>query len=259
MVESNIWSQFIPEKFPDATKVALLTFNNDFGKTYQTALNELLPAAGLEIVADVVHEPTSDLSNEVTQLLASDPDIIIGGTTSTFCTSLMTLARQGGFTGPIINSYTCQEIQSFMVPAGEAAANVHTLVVVKDPADPAYADDPDDAAVPRGRRRRTAPASTRRSATSARGTTPAFVTVDALKRAAEMEGGLTRANLMNAFWSIDLEPPLAIGGVAHVDGVTDAYTVEYGVMAEFDPAGPSYKTSEGVEIDVEGEGGLFAG
>ena len=68
-----MWIEFIKEKFPDATKVALLTFNNDFGKTYQTALNELLPAAGLEIVADVVHEPTSDLSNEVTQLLASDP------------------------------------------------------------------------------------------------------------------------------------------------------------------------------------------
>ena len=116
MVESNIWAQFIPEKFPDVTKVALLTFNNDFGKVYQTAVNELLPAAGIEIVADVVHEPTSDLSNEVTQLLASDPDVIIGGTTSTFCTSLMTLARQGGFTGPIINSYTCQAIESVHGP-----------------------------------------------------------------------------------------------------------------------------------------------
>ncbi len=43
VVESNIWVQFIPEKFPDATRVALLTFNNDFGKTYQTAINELAP------------------------------------------------------------------------------------------------------------------------------------------------------------------------------------------------------------------------
>ena len=146
-----------------------------------------------------------------------------------------------------------------MVPAGEAAANVHTLVVPKDPADPAYAEDPamqqyleDVEHVRPGRR---SDARQHRSP----GTTPAFVTVDALTRAAEMEGGLTRANLMNAFWSIDLEPPLALGGVAHVDGVTDAYIVEYGVMSEFDPAGPSYKTSEGVEIDVEGQGGLFAG
>ncbi len=83
----------------------------------------------------------------------------------------MTLARQGGFTGPIMNSYTCQSIEQFMVPAGEAAANVHTLVQIKEPADPAYADDADVqqylADV-----RSTARASTRTSATSPPATTP---------------------------------------------------------------------------------------
>ena len=34
----QVWTEFIKEKFPDATKVAMLSFNNDFGKTYQTAL-----------------------------------------------------------------------------------------------------------------------------------------------------------------------------------------------------------------------------
>jgi ABC-type branched-subunit amino acid transport system substrate-binding protein len=257
-VEANVWTEFIKEKFPDATKVALLTFNNDFGKTYKEALNELLPAAGLEIVADVVHEPTSDLSNEVTQLLAAGPDIIIGGTTSTFCTSLMTLARQGGFTGPIINSYTCQAIEQFMVPAGEAAANVHTLVLLKDPADPAYAEDP---AVQQylADVEQFAPDVDPTIGNVATGYNAGAVITDALTRAAAMEGGLTRANLMNAFWSLDLEPPLVLGGRAKVDGVSDAYISEYGVMAEYDPAATGYKTSEGVEIDVEGQGGVFEG
>ena len=43
-VESAVWIEFIKEKFPDATKIALLSFNNDFGKVYQTELNAL--AAG---------------------------------------------------------------------------------------------------------------------------------------------------------------------------------------------------------------------
>jgi hypothetical protein len=30
-------------------------------------------------------------------------------------------------------------------------------------------------------------------------------------------------------------------------------------MAEYDPAATGYKTSEGVEIDVEGQGGVFEG
>ena len=42
-VESAIWTDFIKEKFPDATKVAILSFNNDFGKTYQAALQRAAP------------------------------------------------------------------------------------------------------------------------------------------------------------------------------------------------------------------------
>ena len=30
-------------------------------------------------------------------------------------------------------------------------------------------------------------------------------------------------------------------------------------MSEFDPSIPGYKVAEGIEIDVEGQGGLFAG
>ena len=40
--------------------------------------------------------------------------------------------------------------------------------------------------------------------------------------------------------------------------ITDAYIAEYGVMAEYDPAATGYKVADGVEIDVEGEGGLYA-
>jgi ABC-type branched-subunit amino acid transport system substrate-binding protein len=257
-VEAKVWVQFIKQKFPDAKKVAILSYNNDFGKTYKTTLDEALPAAGYQIVADVAHEGTSDLSNEVTQLLAGGPDVIIGGTTSTFCTNLIKLARQGGFTGPILNSYTCQSIQQFMVPAGDAAANVFTLVVAKDPSDPAYADDPDV-------KQYIADVGTYGPGVDAKvgnvftGYNGAFLTVDALNRAAKMDGGLTRANLMNAFWSFNTKSPIAIGGVAKVDGVKDAYIAEYGVMAEYDPTGQTYKVADGVKIDAEGQGGVFAG
>jgi ABC-type branched-subunit amino acid transport system substrate-binding protein len=256
-VEASVWVEFIKKKFPDAKKVAILSYNNDFGKTYKNALDKELPAAGYEIVADVAHEGSSDLSNEVTQLLAGSPDVIIGGTTSTFCTNLMTLARQGGFTGPILNSYTCQSIQQFMVPAGDAAANVYTLVVAKDPADPAYADDPDV-------KQYVADVGTYGPGVDPKvgnvftGYNAGFFVVDALTRASKMDGGLTRANLMNAFWSFNLTGPSAIGGIGHVDGIKDAYIVEYGVMAEYDPAGQTYKVAEGEKIDVEGKGGVYS-
>ena len=94
-------------------------------------------------MADGVHEPTSDLSNEVTQLLAAGPDVIIGGTTSTFCTNLMTLARQGGFTGPIMTLVHLPVGRSSSWPRPvRRRPTSYTLVVPKDPADPAFADDP---------------------------------------------------------------------------------------------------------------------
>ena len=188
-VEAKVWVEFIKEKFPDAKKVAILIVQQRLRQDVQDdARRSCCRRQGIEIVADVAHEATSDLSNEVTQLLAAGPDVIIGGTTSTFCTSLMTLARQGGFTGPIINSYTCQSIQQFMVPAGEAAANVYTLVVAKDPSDPAYADD-------EGVKQYLADVGTYGQGVDPTvgnvftGYNAAFLIVDALTRAAEMEGG----------------------------------------------------------------------
>ncbi|MGI9051226.1 MAG: hypothetical protein ACR2HQ_01015, partial [Ilumatobacteraceae bacterium] len=166
------------------------------------------------------------------------------------------LARQGGFTGPILNSYTCQSIQQFMVPAGEAAANVHTLVVLKDPSDPAYADD-EGVVQYLADVGQYGPGVDPAVGNVATGYNAAVLIVDAATRAGELEGGLTRANMMNAFWSFDLEQPLTLGGVARVNGIDDAYISEYGVMAEYDPAAMTYLVEEGVEIDAEGEGGIY--
>ena len=45
-VEAKVWVEFIKQKFPDAKKVAILSFNNDFGKTYKTTLDEAFPTPG---------------------------------------------------------------------------------------------------------------------------------------------------------------------------------------------------------------------
>ena len=99
----------------------------------------------------VTHEATSDLSNEVTQILASNPDVILAETTSTFCTNLMKLARQGGFTGPIMLSATCQSVQNFVAPAGEAAAECPPIVTPEGPLRPGLRRRPGDEAVLRRR------------------------------------------------------------------------------------------------------------
>ena len=88
-----------------------------------------------------------------------------------------------------------------MVPAGEAAANVHTIVQIKDAAHPAFADDENvqqyiaDVAEFGG-------GADPKISNVATGYNAAFIIADALTWAVAAEGGLTRANLMNAFWSL---------------------------------------------------------
>ena len=136
--EAKIWDKFISENYPEAT-VGVLTYNNDFGKAYSTTIEGEADEYGFD-VTNVFHEATSTLNNEITQLLATAPDVIVGATTATFCGELVKQARQGGFEGPIIVSSTCFSSQ-FLDAAGEAAVDVYGAGYLKDPTDPQYADD----------------------------------------------------------------------------------------------------------------------
>src|SRR4029078_1309854 len=80
---AKFWSEWIDKNHPKA-KVGVLTYNNDFGKSYSTTLESEAKDKGFELT-NVFHEATSTLNNEVPQILASNPDVIIGATTATFC------------------------------------------------------------------------------------------------------------------------------------------------------------------------------
>ena len=86
----------------------------------------------------------------------------------------------------------------------------------------------------------------------------AALLIDTLTRAAALDGGLTRANIMNAAWATDFSVPLLIGGSYKVDGITDAYGSEYVVMLRYDAAKGS-QVQTGDVFDVEGKTGVFAG
>ena len=76
--EAIAWTEFLKDKYPNGAKVAQLVYNNDFGKSYQKQFEKTAADNGFDVVSTVTHEPTSDLSNEVTQILASNPDVILG-------------------------------------------------------------------------------------------------------------------------------------------------------------------------------------
>jgi len=254
--EAQLWAEWIKAKYPDGAKVAQLVFNNDFGKAYQAAFEKVVQGTNIEVAETAIHEPTSTLNNEITSLLTAAPDVILGETTSTFCTELMKQARQGGFEGEIMLSATCASVSQFWTPAGEAAEEGYILGAQKDPSDPQYKDDPAMKQYFADMAKYNASAKPEIGSV-ATGYNVMSLIVDNLKDAAGLEGGLTRANLMTAAWNTNTTLPLSLEGAkAIVNGNTDAYIAETTEVLKWDPDKQGLFAT-GEKFDREGETGLF--
>jgi ABC-type branched-subunit amino acid transport system substrate-binding protein len=253
--EAVMWGEFIEAEAPGAT-VAQLVFNNDFGKSYQTAFEAVAAEKGFEIVETQLHEGTATaIDNEVTAILAANPDVVLGETSGAFCPRLMAGLAAGGYQGIVIISATCASVASFFKPVDPAGDGVYVLGQQKDPSDPQYADDEamveykaDVAEFGGG--------ADANNASVLTGYNSGASLTDTLTRAVALEGGLTRANIMNAAWASDFAVPLLIGGTFKVDGITDAYGSEYAVMLQYDAAQGSQVQTD-VVFDVEGETGVY--
>lgn len=254
--EAKMWAEYIAKVKPGA-KVAQLVYNNDFGKSYQTQFEASAKEKGLTITATKLHEPTSTLTNEVTALIASSPDIIIGETTAVFCGTLARLARQGGFTGPIIVSSTCFSNQFLGTPeVGDAAKDVFGIVQGKDPNDPQWKDD---AGVKQyfADVKQFNPSAKPEISSVSTGYNIGSALVVLLQNAAKASGGLSEVSMANAMWNIDTELPLGLPGARYkINGDKDAYPVEYAEMRQYDPATKSFKVT-GNTFDLEGQTGVF--
>jgi ABC-type branched-subunit amino acid transport system substrate-binding protein len=253
--EAVMWADFLAEEKPGAT-VAQLVFNNDFGKAYQTTFEAIAPEKGLEVVETQLHEGTATaIDNEITTLLAANPDVIIGETTGAFCPKLFAGLAAGGFDGIVIISATCASVASFFKPVDPAGNGVYILGQQKDPSDPQWADDPPMVEYKADMAEFGASLDAN-NGQHLTGYNLAALMVDTLERAAALDGGLTRANVMNAAWATNFKVPLILGGTFHVDGITDAYGAEFAAMLQYDAATGSLKAT-GLEFDVEGKTGVF--
>ena len=71
--------------------------------------------------------------------------------------------------------------------------------------------------------------------------------------AQELDGGLTRANLIVAHRALDMTPPTHLWGLrSNLNGNKDAFIIEGGTFAKFDAAAQVWK-NEGALIDLNGK------
>ncbi len=252
-----MWGEFIAKQKPGA-KIAELTFDNDFGKVYSTTMKQVAADKGFTIVDSELHEGTdTSIDNQITKILASNPDVVIGETTGAFCPKLMAGLAAGGYKGITIISYTCASVASFFKPVDPAGNGVYLLLQQKDPSDPQFANDPAVTAYKADVAKYGAGADPNNGQILT-GYDVGLQVIDTLTRAAGMDGGLTHENVMNAAWSTNFTLPLLLGGSFKVDGTTDAYGIEYSEMAQYD-ASKGSQVRTGQVFDIEGKSGVFQG
>ena len=255
--EVNSWISTIDTQFPDGAKVAQFTVNNDFGKSYVALMETAVEGTSHEIVETRLHDPAiASLANDVTAVLAQDPDVVIAETTGAACGKLFTALADARYDGMIIADAACSSVSSVLIPLGDAADGIRTVTYLIDPNDAAQTDDPSvqtylaDAATH-------APDANIANTFIANGYIAAELVLHNLQHAAD-NGGISRVSLMNAAWNTRTELPLSLipGHEYIVNGIDDAYLMEVYQLRVFDAASQS-SAPVGEPVSLEGTTGVY--
>ena len=257
--EALVWCDYIATEMGEDTKVAGLFTDNDFGTSYRETVESCAEEGQIDLVESVTHDPAApDVTDEITTIVAADPEVVLLGTTGAPCpTSMAALAAQESYEGTTFLSYTCQGIPTYFKPVDPAGEGVIVATTAKEPGE---ADDP---AVAKSIEVLEGANLDPFSGSFYTGTIFANTVEAVFRQASEMEGGLNRVNLMRAVWNMDVENPLFLeGATLRTDGTNDAYIVEATQLARYVPpaAGEELGTYEpiGDIIDAEGETGSFS-
>ena len=120
--------------------------DNDFGLAYEQGFDTFAEESDhIGEVTFVRHDPAAaTLTNEMTTLAASGPDIFIAMTAGNPCLLAVEEAARTGITDIAVTFMpsVCKAVSAYMAPAGEAAADWYIFGGGwKDSTDPQYAKD----------------------------------------------------------------------------------------------------------------------
>jgi branched-chain amino acid transport system substrate-binding protein len=260
--EARLWVEWLKANKPNA-KIATITINNDFGKSYLNGLKSAIKGTGITLVGDFSHDPSApNIDNQYTSASASGADTLILETSGVWCTQGMANVEKGSWKPTLIMSATCASLGQFFKPLidqGLTGKDTYLIQYIKDPTDPALADDP---IVKLYNDQMNKAKLDPKQTTYFTGWLFGWYMTEVLQEANTYKGGLNRANIMVAARSIDQTNPLYINGLTtKVAGNKDAYLSEGGQMAKYtvtDPKQFGQFKPAGDLINLEGQLGTFA-
>ncbi len=266
--EAVIWGDFIDRNFDELAgddgkvTVGALVMNNDFGKSYIAAFQDYVASsensANIVVETETIEPQAPTVTDPMTTITSKQPDVFIAMVAGTPCTQAIQEAAQNGLKQEatyLFQPSVCKA-SSFVgrdkVGGDGMAADGWWIVGggVKDLNAPQYDDDP---YVTWARDQlRGAGLDPARSGSFGSGYFFGHALIESLRIAAELEGGLTRSNLILALRSMDISHPMLLPGIRfNMNGNSDAYFVEGSELARYDAASQSWE-QQGEVLELSG-------
>ena len=264
--EGLLWGGFIEEhidEFPDGLTVASLVVDNDLGNTWDAAFQSWLAESPIkdkvEYVTESFDPAAPTVKDPMTTLASQNPDIFINMSVGTPCTQAIVEAAENGMKESVRYKFlpspcAASSFVSAKAVGGDGSASHDWWIInggAKDLNDPSQFDDPyvawarqvlQEAGID--------PAA---SGSLGYGIYYAWPMSQVLKIAGELDGGLTRTNLMVALRSFDMTHPFLLPGIGfNLNGNKDAYLIEGGVFQTYDSTRQGWVSQGGV-LDFSGQ------
>jgi branched-chain amino acid transport system substrate-binding protein len=249
MLDTRIWVASLAQRFPQGAKIALFTSNTESGKDYVSNVKKLIAGTPHTIVAEQTIEAAdaSAPAPQVTTMRNSGADVALLAPVAGQCPAVLTEMANQGWRPTTYLTSVCGSTTS-LAPAGEGADGTLVAMAVKDPKDPAMANDPGVAQV--------------NAVLKAQGVEPALSSYigymhgefigRALQAAAGSELGLSRLGVLYAASRLDYPSPVLLDGVSiKLDMPGDPFAFEAARLVQYEAADNGFTPGE--LYDFEGQ------
>jgi branched-chain amino acid transport system substrate-binding protein len=253
--ETLIYAQYILKNSPNA-KIGVIYQNDDYGQDYLDGLTKGLGAKAAEMIVDIESNDVGapDLNSQILKLKNSGADtFFVFETPSPAIKALVAASQSGWHPTTYLNSVSnpVPYIQSAQKAAGEASAvdGMLTVIYLKDPVDPAQANDP-GIQLYNQIMSKYYPDGKPNDGFNVYGMATAYTMVDVLKKAGP---NLTRQAVLDAIVNLnETDNPFVLNGVPVKNAKTDHYTITQEYIAKYD-ATAGYWKAISQPIDVRGQ------
>jgi branched-chain amino acid transport system substrate-binding protein len=268
--EAVLWGAFLEDHEDELAEgdgkitVAALVMNNDFGKAYDGGFKAWLAQTPIKDVIDyqteVIEPSAPTITDPMTTLASKDPDVFIAMTAGTSCTQAVTEAAQNGLkeSAKYVFQPSVCKANSFVgkdkVGGDGSASDAWWVVGGGTKAMESQAFDDDPWAIATRKRLEAAGIDWHTNPTYLTGAGRWGWTVEQMfKIAAELDGGLTRVNLMVALRNLDMTAPFMLEGARfNLDGNKDAYLTEASEFGRYDYTKQAF-IQQGELIELSGK------